>query len=189
MAGKKGGDYSGNLATPFPPPKKGDDNWIKEVWPEWDKRFDLLFDHYGIREPGALGDAFYNRYQHLAICLALNHVPGLQSQKRTGRPKTWGDDQIVKLYAEVVVRVHGGQSESQACYHLAERTPWNSFLQSKGTTQQTRGRTLLRRFKKIQSSGHNSIELLKKQESEFSASGHLAKFDNWLRRLAARFNF
>ena len=166
MARKSDSRYSVTLAERFPAPKKGKDPFTEKFRTEWYDRLMLLFDHYDVPRPPEWSAIDYNHWRHLALSLAFHNVPGFQTKKPGGRTKTWGDHQCMKLYIDVTLSVRSGQTESQACYHLAQKEPWRSFVQSRKADQKSIGKTLLRKYKGLQEQNHPVVELVKQTEEQ-----------------------
>jgi hypothetical protein len=84
-----------------------------------------LCDHYGIA-PGP------NQYMFLALELAREFVPGLQEQKRKGRPTKWTT--VTKSILVVEVRrliAETSRGPTSACKTLAAKQPWSLFVDEK----------------------------------------------------------
>ena len=159
--------YTGKLAERLPAPKIGEELLSDELWSEINDRGMLLFDHYEILRPNMLAANPVDSWGALAMALAMDNVPGFQFLRRGGRPGTWSERPIVTLYVDVRLRVLKGQTESQACFHLAGKEPWKSFIQSRERDQTSMGHTLLRRFKEIQEQNHAVVKLAEKVEQRW----------------------
>jgi hypothetical protein len=99
VSGKTKTHYSGALNQPIVRPLGlwGKQLLIREV----EAKFNLLFRHYGIE----LSDR--SRLQRLAICLALDHLPGMKvvdEQARKGAPQKWNVLQA-KEFVELIDKI------------------------------------------------------------------------------------
>jgi len=92
-----------------------------ELSRELEKKFRLLFKQQGVA---------YGAWMHLAISLAVAHVPGFQLIKPAGRPRgkdsAWTQELTAKLVSDVdelLKKKKPALSESAACLHLKKTKP------------------------------------------------------------------
>ena len=176
--------YTGKLAEKLPAPKPVDappsdggtvDTRLVVAFElallEWEhsteleSRMALLFDHFGIPQP-ATGHEI-DSWQGLAKALAARHVPGFQHTAPLGPSKRWGEWQIVRLYIDVTIltREHN-HGVSWACERLASKDPWKSFGRP-GASQDSRGKTLRRKFYAIKKQGHRIVGIVDRDIRNF----------------------
>lgn len=95
-----------------------DQHLFELMWrPEYDKKFDLLFDHYLIPHNDP------DRWRKLALALAQDHVPGFQEKgtKTRGRPKALYGAHEFALWQQFRKLVEAGQSERNAAAIMAKK--------------------------------------------------------------------
>lgn len=87
--------------------------------PEFDERFELLFEHFSISKDDP------ECWQKLALALSKNHVPGFQDKQREtrGRPSEWQITDEFALWYEFDILVKNRKSERQAAKIILERHP------------------------------------------------------------------
>ena len=204
MPQQKTPKYTGKLAERLPAPKDVEtlppDNRIVDIrlavsfelalleWEhdtEIENRMGLLFDHFEIPRPAAGHEL--ESWRAMAFKLAITHVGGFQ-RKQLGPKLIWGTRQISKLHVDVKRKIREGQSERQACYHLAKQEPWRSFVRSKATDKgdeaENRAAALRQRFKKTQQERHIIVGLIKGFEER-----HPERLDEKLQILSEQLNF
>ena len=126
----------------------------------------LLFDFYGVERPGQSSDDDTS-WRDLALSLAVRHVPGLRSAKPSGPSKKWGEWQLVRLHLDVILQTREHHDNiSRACYFLAGREPWESFVRPEAT-QESRGRTLRRKFYAIKKQEHRIVGIVERTTGDF----------------------
>ncbi|MDE2167224.1 MAG: hypothetical protein KGJ66_12920 [Alphaproteobacteria bacterium] len=113
--------YPGKLNEPLGPSDEpislppGEFEWR----PEFDERFELLFEHFSISNDDA------ERWKKLSLALAKNHVPGFQEKQpeTRGRPSKWALTDEFVIWYEFDILVKKGKTERQAVRILTERHP------------------------------------------------------------------
>lgn len=95
---------------------------------EFTRRLKLLFAHYDVDE----GDPY-----KLVVRLALEHVPGFQSEKAPRGPRrNWSPLARAILAIDVhklLARKDGDGTVSWACRVLAKKSPWSGLLKPRGS--------------------------------------------------------
>ena len=152
--------YTGKLNDPLP--VSADD--LSEIH----ERLMLLFDDCGVARPGQVQSSNEDTsWRDLAFALAVRHVPGLRSVKPSGRSKKWGEWQLVRLHLDVILQTREHHNNiSRACYFLAGREPWKSFVQPE-TDQKSRGRTLRRKFYAVKKQNHRIVGIVERTIRDF----------------------
>ena len=126
---------------------------LEDDLPEIHDRLMALFDFYGVERPNQTGNSDKS-WRDLALSLTVQHVPGLRSAKPSGPSKKWGEWQLVRLHLDVILQTREHHDNiSRACYFLAGREPWESFVRPEAT-QNSRGQTLRRKFYSIKKQNH-----------------------------------
>src|SRR5438105_9415078 len=95
----------------IPRPAPADNSRSALRWrPEYDQKLPLLLDHFGIPRDDT------NRWQRLALYLAVAHVPGFQVRvhRKKGRPCAMASQDELKLYERFCALRRNGQSDRNA---------------------------------------------------------------------------
>ena len=157
--------YPGKLGKRLPAPDGLDGLFSDEQLSEMSLRLALLFDHFGIPQPAAGHEL--DSWQDLAKALAGRHVPGFQCPTPPGPSKKWGEWQLVRLYIDVILSTrehkHG---VSWACERLARKEPWKSLVRP-GTSPESRGKTLRRKFYAIKEQDHRIVGIVERDIRNF----------------------
>ncbi len=150
MAKRLGPDYQGILIKRLPatgmlahPAVRPADQVIRQAKQDFTERLCALFQFYQIDRTEPEEGWF-----RLAVCLAVNHVPGFQPEPR-GR-QTWDEQREATLYNEVTAWLAKGEGQTinGACYHLANQEAYKEFLGS-SSSHEARTETLRSRYHKV----------------------------------------
>ncbi len=93
---------------------------------EYDRKLDLLFDHYSISK----GDP--DCWEHLSRCLAVNLVSGFNTKvkEKIGRNKEWDSIRLTKLFIAIERYMDTKDKKvtvDEACKVLIKQSPWKQM--------------------------------------------------------------